>query len=968
MKRLRRATTAAAAVALSVTGALSQAQVEDGSDLWRDVPVDAATARRDAAAAGRLLVGPGRTLRLDFTRFRSLLARAPMEDTPGAENAATELALPLPEGGFGRFEIEESPIMEPGLAARFPEIRTFRGRGIDDDAASVRLDWTAEGLHAMVLSSQRTLFIDPQTTGDLADYVVYDKKSYRRAQPVSFRCLTSGQEVTDASLRQELESEFGSAPLASFGADLRTYRLALAADGEYTAFFGGASAAMSAMAVAVNRVNAIYEREVAVHLNLVANDNLLVFTDPATDPYTNDDGVAMLAQNQATIDSIITPGGYDIGHVFSTGGGGVAKVASACAAGQKAQGVTGLLSPVGDPFYVDYVAHEMGHQFGANHSFNATTGACGAANQRSATAAYEPGSGSTIMGYAGICASENVQALADDYFHAISLQEINAFLDNDPACSVRSGANTPPTVSAPGGYFIPTRTPFTLTATNVGDVDGDSVTLDWEQFNPAGANAAPPDGDGDGKLRPMFRSLPPATSTSRTFPRLLYILSGDNAGPYETLPTRAHTDSQALKFIVTVRDNHAGVGGTNSALTAVNVVGTAGPFAVTQPNTSAVVWPSGSTQTVAWSVANTSVSPIATANVKISLSTDGGSTFPILLAASAPNTGAASVLVPNVSTTQARVKVEALGNVYFDVSNANFAIKPGLSVNDAPPVVEGNSGTVNASFTVALLQTSSQTVAVHYATADGTARAAAGDYVPRSGDLTFAPGDLTKTVTVAVNGDTLFELDETFFLDLSNPTNAAVARGQGVATITNDDAPPSLSIGDAPPIPEGNSGTRNATFTVSVTPVSGAPATVAYATSDGTALVSNNDYTPLTGTLTIPAGQALGTIGIPVKGDAVIEPDETFFVTLSSPTNATVLDNQGIGTILNDDTPGHFLFSSANYGVGEGAGVGHHHGEARGRQSSRRDGSVRHLRRHGHGGREPGLHPSRHGNLGLRGQ
>ena len=203
MKWLRRATAAAAAVALSVTGALSQAQVEDGADLWQDVRVDAVTARRDAAATGRLLVGPRRALRLDFTRFRSLIGQAPMEGTPRAESAATVLALPLPEGGFGRFrQIEESPIMEPGLAARFPEIRTFRGRGVDDDDASVRLDWTAEGLHAMVLSSQRTLFIDPQTSDDLADYVVYDKKSYRRVQPVTFRCWTSGQEVTDASLRR----------------------------------------------------------------------------------------------------------------------------------------------------------------------------------------------------------------------------------------------------------------------------------------------------------------------------------------------------------------------------------------------------------------------------------------------------------------------------------------------------------------------------------------------------------------------------------------------------------------------------------------------------------------------------------------------------------------------------------------------------------------------------------------------
>jgi hypothetical protein len=488
---------------------------------------------------------------------------------------------------------------------------------------------------------------------------------------------------------------------------LRTYRLALAATNEYCVAVGSNTVAgsLAAEVLIMNRVNGVYERDLAIHMNIVANNNLITYAadntscsggtcTTANDPYTNNNGSTMLGQNQTTCTNVIGTANYDIGHVFSTGGGGVANLQVPCVSGSKARGVTGLTNPVGDAFAIDYVAHEMGHQWGANHTFNGTVSSCGGGNRANA-AAYEPGSGITIMAYAGICGNQNLSDHSIDTFHVKSLEEIVAFSQSGAGntCAVATATgNTAPAVTGPGNFTIPKNTPFSLTASAT-DINGDSLTYDWQEFDTGGATGttAVPNTDSDGTARPIFRPYSPTASGTRTFPSLQYILNNANVPPStngscpssacltgELLPAIART----MTFQVVARDNRANGGGINTASSVVTVNGTAGPFAVTAPNT-AVTVPALTNFNVTWNVNGTSAAPVSAANVKISLSTDGGTTFPTILAASTPNDGAESLLIPNTPTTTARIKVEAVGNIFFDISDTNFTITSG-SVSPTP--------------------------------------------------------------------------------------------------------------------------------------------------------------------------------------------------------------------------------------------------------------------------------------------
>jgi hypothetical protein len=619
--------------------------------------------------------GPYAVVQLDRSALEALLVRAPNETDPNRNaQPVVVVTLPLPDGRFSRFRVEESPILAPDLAAAFPEIRTYRGAGLDDPTATARFDITPDGFHGMVIAAGGTVYIDPYRPGDLVNHVSFDKANLRRTG-APFGDLVDG--ATD------LPRVYNELPITN-GTILRTYRLALAATAQYTAAAGGTkAAALSRMTTTMNRVNGIYERELAVRMTVAtgtgANPTALIY-DAEPDPYTNDDGFAMLTENQTNVTAVVGTANFDIGHVFSTGGGGVATLNSPCNASTKARGVTGLPNPVGDAFDVDYVAHEMGHQFGGNHTFNSISGSCGGGN-RSAAHAFEVGSGSTIMAYAGICAPENTQLNSNDVFTFESLNEITAFITSGGGsiCPVSTATgNTLPVVAGPGASFtIPVSTPFALTAT-ANDANGDALTYIWEEHDLGNATSGGTHAD-DGS-RPLFRSFVATSSPTRTFPGLAYILNNANVPPNsyscggstcmtgELLPAVA----RVMNFQVTVRDNRAGGGGIATAQTTVTV-GPSGPFAVTAPNTG-LTWTGTSTQTVTWTVNGTDA---IAANVSILLSTDGGLTFPTVLQAATPNDGSQTVTVPNTPTTTARIKVQASGNIFFDISNVNFTITPG---------------------------------------------------------------------------------------------------------------------------------------------------------------------------------------------------------------------------------------------------------------------------------------------------
>lgn len=595
-------------------------------------------------------------IKAGFSEIKNNLRNIPFEQSEDARFHPAIIELPLPNGGYNSFYIVEYSMMEPELAAQFPEMKTFTIKGIDDPYATGKIDVTLHGFHAIVLTPRGDYYIDPYSSEERDIYISYFKSRIR--PKTTFECLVT--EVSGTPLifnNSDLTGEF-----------LRTYKLACAATGEYTAFHGGTVAlGQAAIVTAINRVNAVYERDVSVRMTLVANNTSIVYTNSATDPYTNSSGSTMLGQNQTNLDAVIGTANYNIGHVFSTGGGGIAGLGVVCVSGNKARGVTGSSSPIGDPFYIDYVAHEMGHQFGGNHTFNSVTSNCGGGNRNGSTA-WEPGSGSTVMAYAGICGADDLQPNSDDLFHTGSISEIANYTQsgNGNSCPVQTATgNTPPSVTVPsGGFTIPINTPFQLTGSATDINNPTSITYCWEEFD-VGPSGSPNSPTGNA---PIFRTFKPDTSSTRVFPKISDIVNNT-----QTIGEILPSYTRSLSFRLTARDNNAGGGGIGFSTITFNVNSGAGPFTVTSPNTN-VNWNSSIPQTVTWNVANTNASPVNCSSVNIKLSTDGGYTYPYLLLSATPNDGSQSVSLPGVNTSLARVKVEASGNVFFDISNTNFTI------------------------------------------------------------------------------------------------------------------------------------------------------------------------------------------------------------------------------------------------------------------------------------------------------
>lgn len=482
----------------------------------------------------------------------------------------------------------------------------------------------------------------------------------------------------------------------SVGSNLRNYRLAIAATAEYTAFFGGQAGALAAITSFVTELNAIYEPEAAIHFDLVT-DNSIIFTDAGSDGYTNGNVNVMYLENQTRLDTVLGSGNYDIGHVFGTldsGGSGLASLGVANDPNRKAQGASVSANPQGAT-WVDLAAHEIGHQFGAEHTFNSNlAGSC--SGNREPGNAFEPGSGSTLLGYAGICGTDDLQTRSDPYLHSASFEQIQEYIATDaPANSTTATGNTAPTVNGGSDFVIPANTPFELTASG-SDSDGDSLTYNWEQLDSGSAQSLPVSDTGNNVL---FRSFPATSNPTRTFPNLSDLLAGNaTAGSGEALPT---TDRE-LSFRVTVRDGQTGV---NSDDVAIQVVDTGSAFQVTSQN-SATTWTGGTTQTLTWDVAGTTASPINASNVRILLSTDGGTTFPFELATTA-NDGSHDITVPNIDVTTARIKVQGDGNVFFDINDSDVTINSNAAVTGASIAETDGStrpfeGILDDTYTIAL--------------------------------------------------------------------------------------------------------------------------------------------------------------------------------------------------------------------------------------------------------------------------
>ncbi|BCJ61341.1 M12 family metallo-peptidase [Micromonospora endophytica] len=938
------ALTAAMLPVLAAPAPASAAPAGDGP--WRKVDGKPAATKSGRAAAIKATRLSAYTL--DRAGIKGVLDKAPTENRRALRQASQVVSLPAPDGTFQRFQLVKSPVMEAGLAARHPEITTYAGRGLDDPTATMRADLTPLGFHASVRSADGAWYIDPYYQRDQSLYASY----FARDLENRHGDFVEREDVESAAhaLHDEIH-EAHDEPVVGPLVTLRTYRLAFVTDPSYATYFG-AENVTAAKVTLVNRVNQIYEDETAIRLVLVDETDKTNLNTPAlaTEPngpcgaaacYTpaqlSGCSSGLLNRNRIVLGQLVGAGNYDVGHIgLGLAGGGIAGLGVVGGDG-KARGCTGLPNPVGDYFAVDYVAHEIGHQFAGNHTFNGNQWNCSGGN-RSAANSYEPGSGSSIMAYAGICQQDNLQPHTDPYWSHRTYTEITNFVTStrpainevqtvslrdfdtdgdsftvtyggaDSAPIVRginyttagikaaiesiagwpaggtvnvaafggsgtlndtgfqvtfagalagtnvaaltltnlSGAagfvgetakggaidngghlveqttNHAPVVTVPGNVTIPVRTPFALTGSAT-DADRDPITYLWEQ-NDRGGSAGTALVNNTKTNGPLFRVFgEPAwvspedalkyhspgqnavtTNSTRVFPDLKQVLAGNtnaatgacpaapappasgsasNVPPEildcysEFLPTRdwvGVNNDRTLNFKLTARDGRLGGGGVGSANVALTLAPEAGPFLVTSQADAAVL-DGASAQTVTWDVAGTDVAPVNVSTVKITLSADGGETFPYVLAESTPNTGSATVHLPNVATGAARLRIEAVGNVFFAVNDAEFTIRSAPEVSD-----NATAGGASVQYSDPL----SPTVTVTASDADGpgTALTASATGLPVGLALTVAdtsatdtrPGTRSWTVTgtaTAAPGD--------------YPVTVAVSDGTGLAGSTS---------------------------------------------------------------------------------------------------------------------------------------------------------------------------------------
>lgn len=615
------------------------------------------------------------------------------------EEQSVVISLPLPNGELANFRLTPSRIMAIGLADKYPDIKTFSGYQLLAPENKGRFDITEHGFHGMFSFNNRTVFIEPETQKNNSRYVsyyrntiVYDPthKAINLQAPKKIARVNKQDMKTRSSAKKDNATTF-----------LTLYRLAVSSTGEYSTFHGGSkSSVLSEIVTLVNRLNDVFQRDLSVKFELVANSDALIFLDPLSDPFNNNDQDGEINTN--IIDGLIGSNNYDIGHVVNTEGGGLASLGVVCNTTYKGDGVTGAANPINDAFYIDYVAHEIGHQFGADHTFNGAEGAC--EGNREVNLAFEPGSASTVMGYAGICGSQNLQNGSDPFFHAKSIEQIKTYLvrASSVTCGINNGeVNNIPVVDAGGDFIIPANTPFTLTGSADDANSADTLTYSWQQIDLGTISHDVTQQIDDGS-RPLFRVWSPITIPQRTLPQLSDILAATTSIG-ESYPT---TDRE-LNFRLLVRDAKGGVGFDDNKISVIN---TSEAFAITAPS-QGVIWASEQ-QVVSWNTANTQITPIACSKVDISMSTDGGVNFTTELASQVANNGNFEVTIPEATSTQSRIKINCSDNIFFAINNGDFTVDFQKTPVE-PPVITGQNN-------ISIVEGSSLTLALSHFTFSGS--------------------------------------------------------------------------------------------------------------------------------------------------------------------------------------------------------------------------------------------------------
>jgi hypothetical protein len=585
-----------------------------------------------------------------------------------------EITLPLPDGGMLSIRLTPSQILSETLALKYPKMMSYQAQEIGRPENIGRFSISHLGLFGFFRFNNQWLLLSPKYQGHSEEYFSYWYKD-------GLVEATQASKTKDFLLTSlPIETPQLSAKLINTGDEVRTFRLAISTTGEYTQRLGGtADNVVAEIMNLVNRINQILLIDLALQFELVDNQDIIFF-DADTDPFTNAVAATDIVTNQRIVDAAIGSENYDVGHLLGTNGGGLAFVRGACDTSLKAQGYSGASNPQGERFYINFVAHELGHQLGATHSFNATNSGSCDTGQRDNNTAYEPGSGSTIMAYAGFCGSQDIQNDSDPYFHAISIEDIHDHVESFSVqnCGTRSdlGNNIPQIQLEGNSYTIPANTPFLLSASG-SDADNDPLTYTWEQFDNGGtegATSSRAELNSDNRNNPLFRSFPPVDIAQRYFPQLSDVLDAQTS----IGETYATTDRE-MQFRLTVRDNK---GGVNQQTLSIDVVSSTQPFSLDDPSN----WQGLSERQITWDRGNTHEPPINCLSVDILLDNQGNGEFETALVTGTTNDGSYDLIVPNIDTDNARLMLRCNENIFYVVNTQNFSI---LSTGPIGPSIDG---------------------------------------------------------------------------------------------------------------------------------------------------------------------------------------------------------------------------------------------------------------------------------------